>query len=153
MSEHQKDTEFLRCIIVYADTEEHRELDRRIAQIQRNERCVKRVALGAVLFALAAMVGLAYVEILEGNFPYNESQLLSTVLCDLGLASLICLVEFVILLMVYRRRLNKLREECRQSVKKLVEFHLDKSRVAARPNHRSEPADRETAGTRQSAKL
>jgi hypothetical protein len=124
MSEHQKDTEFLRRIIVYGDTEEHHELEKRIAQVQRDERCVQRVALGALLFALAAMVGLAYTAILEENFPYNESQFLVTILYAVFLASLISVVTFSILLMVYRKRLNQLREECRHLVTKLVEFHV-----------------------------
>lgn len=131
MSEHQKDTEFLRRLLVYAETEEHRKLDRRIAQLQRDEHCVQRVALAALLFVLAAVAGLAYVAILEDNFPYNQSKLLVTVFCDVGLASLICLVDFVVLLVVYRRRLNRLREECRQLVKRLIDLHLGRSVAAA----------------------
>src|SRR6185369_10625252 len=133
---------FLRRIIVYDDTEEHRELDRRIAQLQRDEYCVQRAALAAVLFTLAAMAGLAYVAILENNFPYNQSQLLVTVLCDVGLASFICVVGFSSLLVVYRNRLNRLREECRQLVMKLVERQLGKSRAASLRNAPSEPGDR-----------
>ena len=128
MSEHQKDTEFLRRIIVYDDAEEHHELEKKIAQVQRDERCVQRAALAAVLFTLAAMVGLAYTAIFQENFPYNQSQLVVTVLCDLGLASLICLVAFAVLLMVYRNRLNRLRDECRHLVTRLVEFHVGKSK-------------------------
>ena len=72
MSEHQKHTEFLRRIIVYADTEAHRELDRRIAQLQRDEHCIRRAALAAVFFTLAALAGLVYVAILDENFPYTR---------------------------------------------------------------------------------
>ena len=132
MSEHQKDTEFLRRIIVYDDTEEHHELEKRIAQVKRDERCVLRAAFAAALFALAALVGLGYVALLETNFPYNESQLFVTVLCDVGLASLICLVGFSVLLMVYRNRLNRLREECRHLVTKLVELHVGSSKSGER---------------------
>jgi uncharacterized membrane protein len=145
MSEHQKDTDFLRRIIAYGDSEEHRELDGKIAQVQRDERCVKRVALAAALFTLTALVGLAYTAIFDESFPYNQSRLLVTILCDVGLASLICVVGFVVLLMVYRMRLNELREECRHSVKRLIEFHLDKSRVMAPQHDRSDPADPDIA--------
>ena len=144
MSEHQKDTEFLRRIIVYGDTEEHHELEKRIAQVQRDEQCVQRVTLAAVLFTLAAIVGLAYMALLEENFPYNESQLLLTILYALFLASLICLVAFSVLLMVYRKRLNRMREECRHLVTKLVEFHVRTSK--------SEKPER-TPGTAHSAVL
>ena len=143
MSEHQKDTEFLRRIIVYDDTEEHRDLEKKIAGVQRDERCLQRVALAAVLFTLAAMAGLAYTAILEGNFPYNQSQLVVTVLCDFGLASLICLVGFAVFLLVYRSRLNRLREECRRSVMRLIEVRLGKSQAAALRNGLFESGDRE----------
>ena len=145
MSEHRKDIEFLRRLIVYADTEEHRELDRKIAQVQRDECCVQRAALMAVLFALAAMAGLAYVTILGNDFPYSQSQLFVTILYGVGLASLICLVGFAGILTIYRLRLNRLREECRQLVKRLVEPHLEKSRVMAPRHDRSDPADPEIA--------
>jgi hypothetical protein len=145
MSEHRKDIEFLRRLIVYADTEEHRELDRKIAQVQRDEHCVQRAAQMAVLFALAAMAGLAYVTILGNDFPYSQSQLFVTILYGVGLASLICLVGFAGILTIYRLRLNRLREECRQLVKRLVEPHLEKSRVMAPQHDRSDPADPETA--------
>ena len=128
MSEHKKDIEFLRRIIVYDDAGEHHELEKKIAQVQRDEHCVQRVALAAVLFVLAAMVGLAYTALFQENFPYDQSGLAVTVLCDLGLASLISLVAFAILLMVYRNRLNRLREECRHLVTRLVEFHVGNSK-------------------------
>lgn len=131
--------------MVYGDSEEHRELERRIAQLQRNEHCVQRVALAAVLFTLAAMVGLAYVAILEDNFPYNQSQLVVIVFCDLGLASLICLIGFGVLLLAYRNRLNRLREECRGLVTRLVEVRLGKSQVATMRNGPFETGDREMA--------
>jgi len=130
MSEHQKDTEFLRRIMVYDASEEHRALEKRIAQVQCDEHCVKRVALAAVLFALAAIAGLTYVAILEENFPYNQSQLVVTVFCDLGLASLICLMGFTALLLAYRKGLNRLREECRRLVTKHFESHVGKSPAA-----------------------
>jgi len=145
MSEHQKDTDFLRCLINYGDTEEHRELENRIAQVQRDERCVRRVAWAAALFTLAGLVGLVYTAILDQSSPFDQSLTVVTILCDMGLASLICLVAFVVLLVVYRIRLNGLREECRHSVKTLIEFHLDKSRVMAEPHGCSYPSDPQIA--------
>jgi hypothetical protein len=61
-----------------------------------------------------------------------------------GLASLICLVGFLFLLVVYRKRLNRLREECRLLVEKLVERELRKSRAASLGDDRPDPGDRET---------
>ena len=151
MSEHQKDTEFLRRIIVYDDTEEHRDLEKKIAGVQREERCLQRVALAAALFTLVAIVGLGYTAILEENFPYNQSQMVVTVLCDFGLASLICLVGFAVLLLVYRNRLNRLREECRHSVVRLIEVRMGKSQVVVLHDNHFGAGDRET--TQNSTKV
>ena len=96
-----------------------------------------------MFFTLAALAGLVYVAILDENFPYNPSQILVTVLCDVGLASLVCVAGFSLLLVVYRKRLNRLREECRQLVEKVVERELGKSRAASLGDGRSDPGDRE----------
>src|SRR6185437_6805617 len=79
------------------------------------------------------------------KLSYDQSPTVITILCDMGLASLICLAGFAVLLVVYRIRLNGLREECRHSVKSLIEFQLNKSRVMAPGHDRSDPADAEIA--------
>ena len=65
MSEHQKQTAFLRQCLLYDDTGEGHKLEESITQLQRNERCVRRavgvMALGTLvnvlLLARAAMTG------------------------------------------------------------------------------------------------
>ena len=64
---------------------------------------------------------LAYGAVLLGNFPYNQARVVIKAVCAVGLASLICLVSFLGLLMIYRERMNRLREECRRLVIKLLE--------------------------------
>lgn len=130
MSEHQRETAFLRHIIRHGDSDECRTLEKSIAQIQCDQRCVQRAASVTALFLFLALVGVGYGEILAENFPYNGSESVFRLLCGLGLASLICLVAFAGLLIVYRLKLNQLREEGRQLVKRLVEPHLVKPRIA-----------------------
>src|SRR5437879_8848596 len=48
MSEHQRETAFLRQCILYDDTGERHKLEESITQLQRNELCVRRVN-GSVL--------------------------------------------------------------------------------------------------------
>ena len=122
---------FLRHIIGYEDTDERRELESRIAQVQRDQHCVGRCASLAALCAALAMAGLAYGMILQGNFAHGETRHVFRILCDLGLASLICLVTFEGLLMGYRKKLNRLREECRQLIARLLKSHLGESHIAA----------------------
>ena len=126
MSEHQKHTEFLRHCLRYGESTEHQALEEKITQIQRDERCVQRaVWLMAILTALA-VAGLGYPAILVENFPYGAPQFIVNLVCALGLASLICLLVFAGLGMVYRRKLDQRREECRQLVTKLLVSRLGK---------------------------
>ena len=124
MSEHQRETAFLRHCLRYDESAEQQALDEKITQIQRDERCVRRaVWLMGVATALAA-VGLAYAAVFIETFPQDTSQLIVRIISALGLASIICLVFFVGLGMVYRMKLDQRREECRQSVMRLLEARL-----------------------------
>jgi hypothetical protein len=126
MSEHQKHTEFLRHCILYDESARRQELHERITQIQRDARCVRRAMwLMAMLIALV-VAGLGYEMILVDNFPYNMPQLIINLVCALGLGSLISLLAFMCLGMVYRMKLDQRREECRQLVARLLESRLGK---------------------------
>ena len=130
MTEHQKQTAFLQHIIHYDVSDERQILEAKIARVQRDARCVQKVASVMVLVSAVAIAVLAYGAILLENFPYNQAQFVIKVICALGLASLICLVVFVGLLTVYHKRLNQLREECRHLIKRLLESHLGAPRIA-----------------------
>ena len=147
MSEHQKHTEFLRHCLRYGDSTEHQALDKIITQIQRDERCVQRALwLTAILTALA-VAGLGYPAILVDNFPDDAPQSIVNLACALGLASLLCLLVFTVLGMVYRRKLDQRREECRQLVPKLLASRLGKPVVSPLQyprDNRAGKEDRET---------
>jgi hypothetical protein len=130
MNEHQRHTEFLRDMIRYGDTDERHKLEGRIAEVQRDARCVKRAAWLMGLFAALGAAGLGYGAALQENFPYGEFGFVARVLCEIGVAAMICLAVFVGLLAVYRTRLNRLREECRQLINKILESQLGKPHVA-----------------------
>jgi hypothetical protein len=120
-SEHQRDTAFLRQCLRYDESAERQRLEDRITQVQRDDRCVQRaVWLMALLMALA-MAGLGYGSILIENFPQDTAQPFVRIVSALALASMICLVAFVGLRIVYRLKLDRRREECRQLVAKLLE--------------------------------
>ena len=124
MRDHHQQTEFLKQCLRYDESARCRQLAQEITQLQRDERCVQRaVWLMAVLTGLAS-VGLAYPAILLANFPYSAPQSFIKPVCSLGVASLISLVAFVILQMVYRKKLDRRREECRRMVSRLLESRL-----------------------------
>jgi hypothetical protein len=127
MTEHQKETAFLRRMILFGDTKECRKAVEEIAELQRNERCIRRAMLLMTVFAALSSVALSYGEVLQENFPYGMSPFVMALICGIGLAALICLVVFSSLLVAYRRRLNRLREECRGLITKLLESQLGKS--------------------------
>lgn len=124
MSEHQKETAFLQHCLGCDDSVEHQALARRITLLQRDERCAGRaVWLMAVLTALA-VAGLGYAAILIEDVPWDTSHLLVKIVSTLGLTSMICLVAFAGLRMVYRLKLNQRREECRHLIARLLESRL-----------------------------
>ena len=148
MSEHQKHTEFLRHCIRYDESARRHELVEGIARIQCDARCVRRAAwLMAILTALA-VAALGYGTVLVENFPYNAPQFIVNFICALGLGSLISLMAFAGLGIVYRWKLDQRREECRQLVASLLESRLGKP-VAT--SWRDNPISGGSLGTAQAA--
>jgi hypothetical protein len=73
-----------------------------------------------------AVAGFGYAVVLIDNFPYNTPQFIINIVSALSLASLICLVVFMGLRIVYRMKLDQRRKECRQLVTKLLDSRLGK---------------------------
>src|SRR5580704_19560190 len=116
MTEHERHTEFLRECILYEESDERQELVKGITRVQREARCVRRAAwLMAILIALVAAC-FGYGTIFVKDFPDGAPQFLMNLIYALGLGSLISLLAFVGLGVVYRFKLNQRREECRQRV-------------------------------------
>ena len=137
MSEHQRNTEFLRRCLHYDDTPERQQLEERLAQVQQDERCLRRaVGLMVVLIALG-IAGLGYSAIFLEDYPRNVSrfmtQLVSKASCALALGSLIGLVTFVALGARYRKELDECREKCRRLALKLLESRLGKPGISSSP--------------------
>ena len=133
MSDHQKQTAFLRQCLLYDDTGERHELDESITQLQGNLRCVRRAVWLMTLLVALALVGLCFSAVVPSDDPKNMFQLVtqfsSKVCCALGLGSMICLVAFAGLGVVHRNKLDQRREECRRLAAKLLESRLGKPRA------------------------
>jgi len=132
MTDYQRETRFLRDLILFDDTAERHKLEARIAHAERDLRCVKRAAWFMGMFTGVCAACLAYGTVLLDNFPYAQPLFVIKVICEAGLASLICLVGFGVLLMLHRWKLNHLRDECRRLATKLLEARLGKP-VPLRP--------------------
>jgi hypothetical protein len=105
----------------FDDTLEHRKLVERIAQVERDERCVQRVALLMAGFTALAVVGFGYGVILQENFAAGPSSFVARLITELALASLLSFVGIAGLWLVYRSKLNGLMRDCRRLVPQLLE--------------------------------
>jgi formate hydrogenlyase subunit 3/multisubunit Na+/H+ antiporter MnhD subunit len=128
MSEHQRQTAFLRQCLVYEDSAERHQLEARITQLECDERSVRRAVWLMAFLAALAMAGLGYAAVFLADYPLNASQfatlLVIKILITLGGGSLICLVTFLGLGVTYRRELDGRREECRRLATRILESRL-----------------------------
>ena len=153
VSEHQREFSFLRHLMRYDQTEEHHELEERIARAQRNERCSRRAMWLMVVLIARALVGLGYAALLLEDFPPNSSQFITRILCALGLASLVSLLVFLAFWLVARGELSEHRERCRRLVTRIVESRLGKPACVESPEvvRTRPPRRRRVAEQRQAA--
>ena len=124
MSDHKKHTEFLRECIRYDGSARRQELMNEIVRIQGAARSVWRAAWLMAMLAVLAVAALGYGMILVANFPYNAPQYFVNLIYAVGLGSLISLLAFAGLGVIYRWRLDQKREECRQIVTRLLASRL-----------------------------
>lgn len=147
MNEHQRETAFLRNIITFDESGEHYKLEQRIGEVQRDERCVKRLAWLMAFLGGLGLSGLAYGTLFAERFPYGDTRVLFNILCTVGLAALISLAGLACFLIGCRQELNNLREECRQLVMKLLESRLGKPHFGALRDVSQQGSEREIART------
>jgi hypothetical protein len=130
MNEHEKQTAFLREIIRYEDTAEHKKLDDEIMRLQRQLHVLQRAVYWMTLLAALAIAGLSYAVVLSTDFPHNASRFFAQVCvkapCALGLASLVSLLCFAGLGVAYRKELNGRREDARRLAGKFLASRLSK---------------------------
>lgn len=135
MSEHERETTFLRrCLLYENDTAERRQLEAAMTEAQHDVRCV-RCAVRLMVFLIAlAVTGLCSSAILFTEYPATLSQfitpLIVKIFAALSAAALICLLAFAALWMLYRSELDKRREQCRRSITNLLESQVDRSQTA-----------------------
>ena len=122
--DHHKHTEFLKHCLRYGEDDGCQELRREITRLQREAHCVRRAAWLMAVLILLTVTGFAYATILLGHFPYSMPQFAWSLICALGVGSLISLVAFIALGMVYRVTRELRRGECRQMVARLLESRL-----------------------------
>ena len=136
MSEHEKDIAFLRRCIIHDDSAERHKLEESITHLQSKERSLRRAIWAMTLFIGLALAGLCYSLVFMPDLPQTTSQFMtqfiSKAFCVLGLGSVMCLIVFLCLGMVYRKQLDQRCDECRRLAVKVLE---------ARPRNFKETTD------------
>jgi hypothetical protein len=89
------------------------------------------------LLTMLAVTGLGYGAVLVEDFPYTTQQSIINIIGALGVGSLICLLAFAGLGIIYRWKLDQQREECRERVTRLLESRLGKPVVPHFQDHRA----------------
>ena len=140
MTEYERNTDFLRRMILFAHPEEHRKLEADISQVRRKQQCVERAVQLMILLALISVAAFGCGLVIEEDF-LRTSRFITTLICGLGLASPVCLATFLVLLVNYRRELNRSLEECRQLITKVMEYRLGRLATTTLTGSQSEDGD------------
>ncbi len=114
MSERQKQTVFLKRLLQNEESEQQQELQQRIAQAERDERCVRTAMHLVAVIGLLSISGICYEAVFVEDFFQNPTHLLTRVLAYLGLGSLISWVMFLGYYLWHRALTNRYCEECRR---------------------------------------
>ena len=134
MSKRQKQTAFLRAMILHGDAEERARLQARIIRAERDEQCAWRALWLVTLLAVLSCLGICYSAVLIPEFFNQYWHPMVRIFCGLGLASLICATAFLGFWIWCRGVMNRVQEDCRRFVMATME-----------PRVRN-PKDHETGG-------
>src|SRR5688572_10835522 len=112
MTEHERETTFLRrCLLYEDDTAERRRLEAGMTVAQHDERCVRRAVRLMVFLVALAVTGLCCSAILFTEYPATLSQFITPltvkIFAALSAAALVCLLAFAGLWLLYRSELDK----------------------------------------------
>jgi len=121
MSKRQKQTAFLKTLVLHGDGAARRQLLERMAKAQRDEHCSWCALWLVMVLSLFSVCGLCYSSVLVPDFFQNPSHLVVKVFCVLGIASLVCSVVFMSCWLWYRGTLNRLHEESRRFIMEILE--------------------------------
>jgi hypothetical protein len=125
MSEHERDTAFLRRLLQFEPRPEHQRLEETIQHCEEKERCVRRAVVLMTQLIVIALMGLCYTGVLLQDIPPHIFDLACKVFCILGLGSFISLLTFLVLWGFYRHELNCRREECRNRIQQVLEQRFE----------------------------
>lgn len=132
MSERQKDTRFLKTLILCDDSEHGRTLQEKIKRAEKDEKCIRGAVSLVTLLGMLCLSGLGYAAVFVPQFAHFSSHIATRLCCIVGLGSLICLVVFLGYWFWYRAVANRVYEECRRFLRPLLESRMKEATVTHR---------------------
>jgi hypothetical protein len=108
MSEHRKQAEFLKKLVMLDDCPAHRSLCERLAGAERNEKCLLIACRLVGLIALVALAGIGYSAVLLPEFFDNATHIILRFFSALGLGSALCFAVFLGWWFWYRSHTNRI---------------------------------------------
>jgi len=124
MSEHRKQAEFLKKLVMLEDCPAHRSLCERLVAAERNEKCLLLACRLVGLIALVALAGIGYSAVLLPEFFDNATHIILRFFSALGLGSGLCFAVFLGVWFWYRSNTNRIHDECRRAIAGLLEVRL-----------------------------
>lgn len=131
MNEYRRQSDFLRHLLALDDSRLSRTLQEQLVVAERNERCLFVSCRLVALIGVLGFLGFGYTAVLLPEFFNSSTHVLIRLFSALSLGSAICLVVFAGVWLWYRATANRVREDCRQSVIRML---------AARLNPQAEPS-------------
>ena len=124
MSEHRKQSEFLKKLVMHDESLANRSICERLASAERNERCLVLACRLVGVIALVAMAGIGYSAVLLPEFFDNTTHVILRFFSALTLGSALCYLVFLGLWFWYRSHTNRIHGECRQVITVMLEARL-----------------------------
>jgi len=121
MSKRQKQTAFLKSLVLHGNMEGQVELQERINKAERDELCAWRALWLVSLLAFFSVCSICYSAVLIPESFQSSSHVVVKFFYGLGLASVICAVAFLCFWLWCRGVLNRLHEDCRRFVMAMLE--------------------------------
>ena len=133
MSEHRKQSEFLKKLVLHDDSVANRSLCDRLTAAERNERCLMLACRLVGLIALVALGGIGYSAVLLPEFFDNTTHVVLRFFSALGLGSALCFLVFLGLWFWYRAHTNRIHDECRRVITAMLEARMKTSTTTFYP--------------------
>jgi hypothetical protein len=127
MSKRQHQTDFLKALILHADSSQRENLLSRMAKAERDEHCTRCALILVFIASFVSFCAVCYSVVLLPDLLRAPSPTILKFICLFGFASSICSVAFFFYWLWYRGVLNRLQDETRRFILSLLEGQCQSS--------------------------